>query len=248
MSQAAHFALCGLLACLVGPVAAAPDEAPAPALERVELAGARGSVMPYRRWVSAVKPVHDISGGHLRQGVRVFSQDRQRALRLSVTDDSQSQTIAPLVGELFVVPHDLPVQGADADLGVNRADGSWSVGNFALVPQGVQAEADLGAVRQALQAYRALYAQHFPLRWRLLSRAQAHFDVCSPEPGAVLTVAAPDGTALAQLPLTQQPKEHQQTTGLRLYCASVVPQAAWADAARLQLPAGAVALLGFRLL
>jgi len=218
------------------------------ALQRVEVAGARGTVMPYARWVSAVRPIHELSEGRIRQGVRLFSRDKNRPLRVSVVDEQHSQPVDALLGELFVVPHDLTVDAEQAELSVNRSDGSWGVGNFALVPQLADALPEMASVRQVLRGYQAIYRQRFPLSWRLLSRAEASFDVCSPTAGAHVNVSAPDGRALAQLPLERPSKEHAQTTGLTLYCASVRQDASWGDDARLALPPHAVALLGFRLL
>lgn len=226
------------------------EEAPTQ-LDRIEIAAQRSSVMPYARWVKAVQPVHELSGGKLRQGVRLFSRDQSRALRVSVDDDSHSETVAPLLGELYVVPHDLPIDSAQADLRINRVDGSWGVGNFALVPQMPGRAPELATVRQVLSAYQAVYSQRFPLSWRLLSRAEASFDVCLPQAGGRLIVSAPDGSALAELPMARSPKEHAQTTGLTLHCASLRPDRdwdVWGDRARLQLPEQAIVLLGFRLL
>lgn len=242
-------AVAALLLALPGPRAGATEPLPEEAaLERVEVAGERGTVMPYAHWVRAVQPIHELSGGRIRQGVRLFSRDRSRSLRVSVVDDQHSQTVTPLLGELFVVPHDLAVDLSQADLSVNRADGSWGVGNFALVPQLGNSDPDMGTVRQVLRSYQSVYRQRFPFSWKLLSRSEASFDVCSAQAGASLTVTAADGAALAQLQLERQPKEHAQTTGLPLYCASLRPDAAWDDSARLVLPKRAVALLGFRLL
>lgn len=217
-------------------------------LESVEVKGERATVMSYARWVGAVKPIHELSGGQIREGVRLFSRDKGRALRVSVDDEQRTHAVPALLGELFVVPHDLTVDGEQAELSVNRADGRWGVGNFALVPQLAGSTPDMAWVRQVLRGYQTIYAKRFPLSWRLLSRSQASFDVCTPQAGAQLSIQAGDGATLAQLPLTQQPKEHAQTTGLPLYCASLRADAAWTDGARLVLPEHAVALLGFRLL
>ena len=216
--------------------------------ERVEIAGRRSSVMPYASWMSAARPIHELSGGHLRQGVRLFSRDKSLPLRVSVRDEDQDLPIAPVIGELYVVPHDLAVDPRQAELAVNRADGNWAVGNFALLPQLAGSSSDMASVRQTLRDYQRVYRERFPFKWRLLSRSEASFDVCSTREGQTLRVSNADGTELAGLRLDQPIKEHSQTTGRPLYCASVRADAAWDDQVRLTLPEHAVALIGFRLL
>lgn len=247
MSFVSHWMVAISAVALTAQAEPSSPEAPQ-ALDRVEVVTQRSTVMPYARWVSAVQPVHRISGGQLRQGVRLFSRDKSRALRVSVDDDAHSQAISPLLGELYVVPHDLPMEGAQAELSVNRSDGSWGVGNFALVPQLGPQPPDVAAVRQVLGGYRAVYRERFPLSWRLLSRSEASLDVCLPQAGGLLRVVATDGRALIELPMMRTPQEHAQTTGLSLHCASLKPEPGWDGQARLEYPDQAVVLLGFRLL
>lgn len=247
MSSFPHWVALAAAVAMTAQAEPAVQDAPQQ-LERVEIAAQRSTVMPYARWVSAVQPVHALSGGQLRQGVRLYSRDKSRALRVSVDDDAHSQAIAPLLGELYVVPHDLALDAAQADLSVNRAGGSWGVGSFALVPQLASRTPELAAVRQVLSGYQAVYRERFPLSWRMLSRAEASFDVCLPRAGGLLRVVAPDGRALAELAMERTPKEHAQTTGLDLHCASLKPDRGWDERARLELPDQAVVLLGFRLI
>lgn len=221
---------------------------PAASLEAVEIAGKRSSVMPYATWASTVRPIHELSHGHLRQGMRLFSRDKSTPLRVSVYDEDKDVAITPTIGELYVVPHDLPVDVKQADLTVNRADGAWGVGNFALVPQLAGTASDMGWVRQVLREYQAVYRERFPFKWRLLSRSDASFDVCSTKEDQTLQARSADGSELASVRLDSKLKEHSQTTGRTLYCASIKADAAWDDKVRLTLPEHAVALIGFRLL
>jgi len=122
------------------------------------------------------------------------------------------------------------------------------VGNFALVPQLAGPASDMGWVRQVLREYQAVYRERFPFKWRLLSRSDASFDVCSTKEDQAIQARAADGTELATLRLDNKLKEHSQTTGRILYCASIKADAAWDDKVRLTLPEHAVALIGFRLL
>lgn len=239
-----------LLAATLGAGAASPgieaDGAASP--ERVEVSGKRSSVMPYETWATTVRPIHELSHGHIRQGMRLFSRDRSTPLRVSVYDEERDVTIAPVFGDLYVVPHDLAVDVRQADLAVNRAEGAWGVGNFALVPQVPAASADMGFVRQVLRDYQAVYRERFPLKWRLLSRSDASFDVCTVREGEAIKARATDGSELTALRLDRQLKEHAQTTGRTLYCASIKADAGWDDQVRLTLPDQAIALIGFRLL
>ena len=216
--------------------------------EAVEVNGKRSSVMPYATWASTVRPIHELSHGHIRQGVRLFSRDKSTPLRVSVYDEDKDVAITPTLGELYVVPHDLPVDVRQADLTVNRVDGAWGVGNFALVPQLAGPASDMAWVRQVLREYQAVYRERFPFKWRLLSRSDASFDVCSTKEDQTLLARAADGSELAALRLDSKLKEHSQTTGRTLYCASIKADAAWDDKVRLTLPEHAVALIGFRLL
>jgi hypothetical protein len=218
------------------------------ALARVEVSGGRSSVMPYAQWVRAAQPVYRISQGQLRQGVRLYSRVSGPALRVAVGDEAQHQTVAPVLGGLFVVPHELGLDAEQAQVSVNRAQGDWGAGNFALVPQLPEQGATMAQVRQVLRGYQAVYREHFPLRWRLLSRADASLDLCAPEPGQQLTLLGADGQALAQLPLERQLSEHRETTGRTLHCASLRANAEWGDDVRLALPPKALPLLGFRML
>lgn len=223
-----------------------PDAGVAP--EAVEVHGKRSSVMPYETWARTVRPIHELSHGHLRQGMRLFSRDKSTPLRVSVYDEDKDVAITPAIGELYVVPHDLPVDVKQADLAVNRADGAWGVGNFALVPQLNGSASDMGWIRQVLRDYQAVYRERFPFKWRLLSRSDASFDVCSTREDQALTATRADGTELATVRLDRQVKEHSQTTGRTLYCTSIKADAGWDDQVRLTLPDHAVALIGFRLL
>lgn len=247
------------LVCIALPVSAqAPEpitEAPPElattseaTLERVVVGGSRSVVMPYQNWIKAAAPIHEISHGLLRFGARLYSQDTSRPLRVSVLDEDKDLPIAPLLGQLYVVPHDLPVQPQHADFSINRAEGQWGVGNFALVPQLTAQTPDMASVRQVLQAYQALYRKQFPLSWRLLSRSEASFDVCTPREGETLHASQADGTELASLRMDQKVKDHGRTTGRTLYCASIKANTDWGDQVRLKLPAQAIALLGFRLI
>ncbi len=216
--------------------------------EAVEVNGKRSSVMPYETWARTVRPIHELSHGHIRQGMRLFSRDKSTPLRVSVYDEDKDVAITPAIGELYVVPHDLPVDVKQADLTVNRADGAWGVGNFALVPQLGGSASDMGWVRQVLRDYQAVYRERFPFKWRLLSRSDASFDVCSTREDQSLKASSADGTELATVRLDSKVKEHSQTTGRTLYCASIKADAGWDDQVRLTLPEHAVALIGFRLL
>lgn len=217
-------------------------------LERVEVVGVRSTYMPYRQWVDAAAPIHALSKGLLRFGVRLYSQDASRPLRVSVQDDDQMVSVSPVVGQLFVVPHDLPFQGQQADVGVNRAEGQWGAGSFALVPQVDVSQVDMAFIRKVLAAYREVHSQRFPLKWRLLTRSDATFDVCSPLPGRRVKVMQADGSELASLPMDRQVKDHGRTTGRTLHCASIKASMDWSDPVRLALPEQSVALLGFRLI